>query len=307
MANPMHVPELEILNDNGTEGSFSIEPLQRGFGVTLGNSLRRVLLSSLPGAAVTAFTVDGASHEFSSLPGVTEDLVQITLNLKQLRFKVFSDEPQVIEINKKGKGAVTARDIKTTSEVEVVNSKQKIATLDNAKASLKMSLKVEPGRGYLPVEDQPQEGLEIGMIAIDALFSPVRRVRYKVGQTRVGETSGLDKLDIEVTTDGSITPTDAIQQAAGIIVQQLVPLTGQSAPASDAVPAEDQSQEPDELNFSVEDLNLSARTTNALMKNNINTVRDLIQVGDSELKVLKGFGSKAYQEVIAKLKELELR
>lgn len=306
MVKTMHVPEFTILNDNGTEGSFELEPLHRGFGVTLGNSLRRVLLSSLPGAAITAFTVEGASHEFSTLPGVTEDLVQITLNLKQLRFRVFEDEPQYVVLSKKGKGIVKASDIETTAGVEIVNPNQKIATLDNTKASLAMRLKIESGRGYLAVEDQPQGDLEVGMIAIDAIFSPVRRVRYKVGHTRVGEVTGLDKLTLDVATDGSITPTEAMQQAGNIIMQQLAPVGGQVAQSSETEP-QDTSGEPDELNFSVEDLNLSARTTNALIKNKLTTVRDLAGVSDSELKTLKGFGSKAYQEVLDKLKELELR
>ncbi len=308
MLSSMHVPEINTLEDDGVNGSFVIEPLHRGFGVTLGNAMRRVLMSSLDGAAITAFKVEGASHEFSTLPGVTEDVVQISLNLKRLRFKVFSDQPQTVEISKKGKGRVTGADVKTTADVDIINRDQVIATLDNAKAGLNMTLRVERGRGYSPVEERNQDELEIGMIGLDALFSPIQRVRYKVGHTRVGQVTGLDKLTLDIATDGSLTPTDAMRRAATILVEHLAAISGEPAPAMAGVEgAEATGEEPDELNFSVEDLNLSPRTTNALMNNQISTVRDLIGLSDTELKTLKGFGTKAYQEVIDKLKELELR
>ncbi|MBI4101025.1 DNA-directed RNA polymerase subunit alpha [Candidatus Microgenomates bacterium] len=305
----MHVPEITTTKDDGTNATFVVEPLHRGFGVTLGNSLRRVLMSSLDGAAVTAFKIEDISHEFSTLPGVKEDVVQITLNLKQLRFRLFSDEPQTVEVSKKGKGPLTGADIKTTADIEVVNPQQLIATLDNPKSSLNMFLRVEKGRGYSPVEERKAEELEVGMIAIDALFSPTKRVRYKVERTRVGQVTDLDKLTIDVATDGSMTPTDALQQGAAILVEQFAVVSGEKRYSLPGV-AEGEAQEADEpaeLNFGVEDLNLSPRTTNALMNNNITTVRDLIGLSDSELKNLKGFGAKAYQEVIGKLKELELR
>ncbi len=309
MLGALHLPEVTTVEDDGVNASFVLEPLYRGFGVTLGNAMRRVLMSSLEGAAITAFKVEGASHEFSSLAGVTEDIVEITLNLKRLRFRVFSDEPQVLELTKKGKGVVKAGDIKTNASVEVVNPDAPIARIDNDKATLKMQLRIEKGRGYHPVEDRHGEELEVGMIAIDALFSPVQRVRYNVTPTRVGQVTGLDKLTLEVTTDVAITPTEALQQAAAILVEQLSVIAGDARTSSNApsasVTAAD--EEPDELNFSVEDLNLSPRTTNALINNSIMTVRELIQLSDSELKRLKGFGAKAYQEVADKLKELELR
>ncbi len=308
MLSTLHLPEITTIEDDGVNATFVIEPLHRGFGVTIGNSLRRVLMSTLEGAAVTAFKVEGVSHEFSSLPGVTEDVVQITLNLKRLRFRVFSDEPQLVEINKKGKGPVKAGDIKTTSQVEVVNKDQIIATLDNAKASLNMVLRVEKGRGYAPIEGRNRDDLEVDMIVIDTLFSPVRRARYKVGHTRVGQITGLDKLTIDLSTDGSITPVEALRQASAILTEQLSVLAGESRPQALAPSADmSETEEPDELNFGVEDLNLSPRTTNALVNNQITSVRDLIQLSDSELRSLKGFGAKAYQEVVAKLKELELR
>lgn len=309
MANAMHVPQITTQDENGSAATFAIEPLYRGFGITLGNSLRRVLLSSLEGAAITAFKVEGVSHEFSTLEGVKEDLVQVTLNLKQVRFKVFSDQPQTIELVKKGKGVVKAGDIAKTADVEVVNPDQHIATLDSPKASLSISLRVEKGRGYVPLEERGEEP-EVGMIAVDALFSPVKRVRYKVENTRVGQVTDLDKLTIDLETDGSITPSDAMSQAASILANQFATISGEQ-PAAAAAAGETEApvdaNEPAELNFGIEDLNLSPRTTNALSNNKITTVRELLQVSDGELRELKGFGAKAYHEVVDKLKELELR
>ncbi len=308
MANPMHVPEITIKDDDGVQATFIIEPLHRGYGITIGNSLRRVLLSSLEGAAITGFKASGVSHEFSTLPGVIEDIVQITLNLKQVRFKMFSDEPQMLVLSKRGKGVVTAKDIETNSEIEVITPDAHIATLDNAKSSINFTLRVEKGRGYMPVEEQKKSSEDVGMIAIDALYSPVQRVRYHVENTRVGQVTDLDKLLIEVTTDGSVSPSDAIKEAATIMVQHFAVITGDS-PTNILADAGDLNEgaEPNELGFGIEDLNLSPRTTNALTNNNIATVRDLVDLSDSDLKTLKGFGAKAYHEVVDKLKELELR
>ena len=304
----LHIPAINVISDNGREGSFVIEPLYRGFGVTLGNSLRRVMLSSLQGGAVTAFKIPNVSHEFSVIPGVKEDMVQVTLNLKRLRFRVFNDQPQIVQVEKKGKGKVTGADIKGTADLEMVNPTQHIATLDSPKASLNMELKVENGRGYVPVEERSDEDAEVGMIAIDSVFSPVERVRYKITHTRVGQVTGLDKLSIDINTDGSLSPTDALHQAAAILMEQLAALAGEQR--SSLLSAADEAaggDEPDELNFSVEDLNLSPRTTNALINNQVMAVRDLIQLNDTDLRNLKGFGSKAFNEVLSKLKELELR
>ena len=305
MVKTMHVPTVTTQEDNGQTGIFVIEPLHRGFGVTVGNSLRRVLLSSLEGAAVTAFALDGVSHEFSTLPGVKEDVVQITLNIKQLRLRVYSDEPQTVEISKKGKGVVKAKDIKTTADVEVANPELVLANLDNAKANFHLRLRVEKGRGYSPVEERSEEAYEVGMIVTDALFSPVQRVRYKVEHTRVGQVTDLDKLILEVATDGTLSPSDALKQASAVLVQQFAVVAGDHPVMAEA--AADIGEEPAELNFGIEDLALSPRTTNALSNNDITNVRDLLQLSDSELKNLKGFGAKAYQEVVDKLKELELR
>lgn len=298
----IHLPDITTNQEEAAYGSFAVEPLHRGYGVTLGNSMRRVLLSSLSGGAVTAFSVEGASHEFTSLDGVKEDVVQITLNLKQLRFRVYSDEPQTVTVKKKGKSPVTGADITTTADVEVANPDQDIATLDDDSTELNMTLQVEKGRGYVTV-DERSEQLPVGMIAIDALFSPVERVRYKVENTRVGQITDLDRLTLEIETDATITPSQAMQQAAAILANQFSVMAGAEASESADTPEEDT----DELAVSLEDLELSSRTTNALQKNDITTVKDLASMSESELKGLKGFGDKAHEEVMSKLKELELK
>ncbi len=298
----IHLPDITKSDEDATHGTFVVEPLHRGYGVTLGNSIRRVLLSSLGGGAVTAFSVEGASHEFTSLDGVKEDVVQITLNLKRLRFRVYTDDPQTVTLKKKGKGEVTGADISGTADVEVANPEQIIATLDDDKTELNMTLQVEKGRGYVPV-DERHEQLPVGMIAIDALFSPVDRVRYKVENTRVGQITDLDRLTLEIVTDGTITPSQAMQQSAEILVNQFNVLAG--AEGNEAV--ESPEEDGDELAVSVEDLELSSRTTNALQKNGVTTVKDLVQMNESELKGLQGFGDKARDEVMSKLKELELK
>lgn len=300
----IHIPDTKATNETPTSATFTVEPLQRGYGVTLGNSLRRVLLSSLSGAAATAFSIEGASHEFTTIDGVKEDVLQITLNLKQLNFRVYSDEPQMLKISKKGKGPVTAADITANSEVEVVNQDQHIATLDNDKTKLDMTIQVEKGRGYTTV-DERQAQLPVGMIGLDAMYSPIERVRYKVENTRVGQVTDLDKLIIDIETDGTIAPKDALEQASSILVQQFEVLAG-SELTSQAQADEDEPVD-EELAIGLDDLELSSRTTNALQKNEINTVGELAKLDDNELKNLKGFGAKAYEEVTAKLKELELK
>lgn len=315
MSKMIHTPGLVKIDDHSpSSATFAIEPLHTGYGMTLGNSLRRVLLSSIAGAAITAFKVEGASHEFTTLKGVKEDVVDIMLNLKGVTFKVFSDEPQNIRIVKKGKGKVTAKDITTNADVEVSNPSHVIATLDDEKASFVLDLIVEKGRGYHTVEEGAARK-HSDMIALDAVFSPVLRVRYKVENTRVGQATDLDKLLITVDTDGSITPRDAFEEAAAILVNQYTALAGQTrveaaAPVTVAsessANAGNDGDEPAELMTSIEDLNLSARTTNALINNDIHTLKDLFSLGDVELRELKGFGSKALDEVKDKLAELEL-
>ncbi|MDB5164108.1 MAG: DNA-directed polymerase subunit alpha, nonfunctional [Candidatus Saccharibacteria bacterium] len=312
MSKTIHTPGLVHVDDHGqSSATFTVEPLHTGYGMTLGNSLRRVLLSSIAGAAVTSFRVEGATHEFTTLPGVKEDVVDITLNLKGIRFRVFGDEPQTLRVTKNGKGNVTAKDIETNADVEIVNPEHVIATIDEAKSKFVMDIVVETGRGYRTVEEGGARKAS-DMIAVDAVFSPVMRVRYKVENTRVGQMTDLDKLLITIDTDGSMTPRDAFEEAAAILVNQYTALAGQtrlepSAPlgTKSAEGAEEDDDTP-ELMTSIEDLNLSARTTNALINNDIHTLKDLFSLSDAELRDLKGFGSKALDEVKEKLAELEL-
>jgi len=300
---PIQLPELKPLTEDGNKATFAIEPLHSGYGMTLGNSLRRVILSSLGGAAVTAVKIDSVAHEFSTITGVKEDVVEIILNLKKLRFRVYSDEPQFIILNASGKGEVKASAIKTTSDVEVVNGDQVIATLDNDKVKLGMEIKIEKGRGYVPVESREAEKLEVGMIAVDALFSPVQRVRYNVENTRVGQMTDLDKLVMEIETDGTISPHDAIRQAAEVLVEHFQVVAG-NVTNEHAIASRDASGETGAAKINIEEVNLSPRTTNALINNDIKTVKDLLKLTDSELRELKGFGSKAYDEVKDKIAEL---
>jgi DNA-directed RNA polymerase subunit alpha len=314
MSKLIHTPALANITDHGpASATFTIEPLHTGYGMTLGNSLRRVLLSSIAGAAVTGFRVSGISHEFTTVPGVKEDAVAIMLNLKGIRFKVFSDEPQTLRLVKKGKGVVKAKDIQLNSDVEIVNPDHVIATIDDDKTTLEMELVVETGRGYRALDEQGSGRKVSDMIMLDALFTPVLRVRYKVENTRVGQFTDLDKLLLTVDTDGSITPRDAFEEAAALLVNQYTALAGQtkveaSSPmtAGDNGEIEEDGEEPAELMTSVEDLNLSARTTNALVNNDIHTIKDLLSLSEAELRDLKGFGSKALDEVKEKMAELEL-
>ena len=228
MSKMIHIPGVvKVEKHSATSTTFAIEPLHTGYGMTLGNSLRRVLLSSIAGAAITAFKIEGASHEFTTLPNVKEDVVDIMLNLKGIRFRVFSDEPQTLRITKKGAGKVTAKDIKTTADVEVVNPEHFIATLDNSKADFTMDVVVETGRGYRTIDESGARKVS-DMIAVDAIFSPVLRVRYKVENTRVGQMTNLDKLLLTVDTDGTITPNDAFEEASAILVNQYTALAGQT-------------------------------------------------------------------------------
>ena len=307
MSKVIHNPALAAVEETGANSaSFVIEPLQAGYGNTLGNSLRRVLLSSVRGAAIVAFKIEGASHEFTTVPGIKEDVVDIMLNLKNVRLKVESEETIELRIEKKGAGAITAADIKTTADVEVINPEQVIATVDDAKKSVVIDLVVESGRGYQTIEDSSANRLHSDMIALDAMFSPVLRVRYKVDATRVGQETNLDKLQLNVETDGSISPREAFEEAAAILVNQYTALAG--ATTVEAAPALGQEvvEDGNELNTPIEELNLSARTANALINNEIRTVRDLVSLSEQDLRELKGFGSKALDEVKDKLTELDV-
>lgn len=316
MSKMIHTPGLVQVDDHSaSSATFVVEPLHSGYGMTLGNSLRRVLLSSIAGAAVTSFKIEGATHEFTTVKGVKEDIVDIMLSLKGIRFRVYGEEPQQVRIVKEGKGPITAKDIQVNADVEVVNPDHIIATLDDDKAKFVMDLVVETGRGYRTVEEGTAKKAS-DYVALDAIFSPVVRVRYKVENTRVGQMTDLDKLLLTIETDGSITPRDAFEEASAILVNQYTALAGKTRVESPEAMssgaslglrlADDNGDEPAALNTPIEDLNLSARTTNALVNNEIHTIKDLFSLSDTELRDLKGFGSKALDEVKEKLAELEL-
>ena len=307
MATVIHNPALARVEDNGANSStFVIEPLHAGYGNTLGNSLRRVLLSSIRGGSIVAFRIEGATHEFTTVPGIAEDVVDIMLNLKGVNVKTHSDEPVELRLEKKGAGAVTAADIKTTADVEIMNPEQVICTVDDPKKTVVIDLVVEAGRGYQSIEDASKNRLHSDMIALDAMFSPVTRVRFKVDPTRVGQETNLDKLELTVETDGSLTPREAFEEASAILVNQYTALAGATTVESAPALGTESEVESNELNTPIEELNLSARTANALINNEIRTVHDLVTLSEQDLRELKGFGSKALDEVKDKLAELEL-
>ena len=227
MSKVIHNPTLASVEDHSDKSAtFTVEPLHSGYGMTLGNSLRRVLLSSIAGGAIVAFRIEGVTHEFTTVKGVKEDVVDIMLNLKNVRFRLHSEEPVELRLEKKGAGAITAADIKTTADIEVVNPEAHIATVDDSKAKILMDIVIEPGRGYRTIEESGSKRLHSDMIAIDAIFSPVQRVRYRVENTRVGQMTDLDKLVLTIDTDGSISPRDAFEEEAAILINQYTALAG---------------------------------------------------------------------------------
>lgn len=306
MSQAIHNPTLASVEDHGkTSATFVVEPLHTGYGMTLGNSLRRVLLSSIEGAAIVAFRVEGATHEFTTVKGVKEDVVDIMLNLKNVRVRAHNDEPTELRLEKKGAGVITAADIKTTNDIEIVNPDAVICTVDDPKASVVMDIVVETGRGYRTIEESSTKRIHSDMIALDAIFSPVVRVRYKVENTRVGQTTDLDKLLLTIDTDGSMSPRDAFEEAAAILINQYTALAGATRVESAPTPGSREESNDAELMTPIEDLNLTARTTNALINNDIRTINDLVTLSKTDLRELKGFGSKALDEVKEKLAEME--
>lgn len=304
---------VKALSDTSAE--FVIKPLYPGYGNTLGNSLRRVLLSSVKGAAITAFSIEGTTHEFTAIKGVREDVVDIMLNLKNIRFKVHTDEPIELSLemrgdkqisDKDGDKRVVAGDIKLPAEVEIANPNQTICHIDDPKYTLKMHFVVESGRGYLTIDNASAGRLHSDMIAVDAVFTPVLRVRYKVENTRVGQDTSLQQLTLTVDTDGTLTPKEAFEEAAAILVNQYKALAGGTKVESAPAPGADKEEEDTGLMLPIEELDLSARTANALLNNEIRIVRDLVSLSETELKDLKGFGSKALEEVKQKLAEVKL-
>ncbi|OLC54618.1 MAG: DNA-directed RNA polymerase subunit alpha [Chloroflexi bacterium 13_1_40CM_4_68_4] len=289
-------PKIERTGGDEREARFVIEPLPAGYGTTLGNSLRRVLLSSLSGAAITSVRIRGVAHEFSTIPGLNEDVVQLVLNLKKVRLKSFATEPVTLTLEKDGPGEVTAGDIVTTSDVEIVNTGERIATLE-PEASLWMELTIETGKGFHPAERR--EGLPIGVIPIDALFSPVRLVNFNVENTRVGQMTNYDRLLLDVETDGTITPDEALAQGAQILVQHFS-LFGNLTRSQAAVPqpeARTDGVPPAVAEMPIEELDLPQRAFNSLKRHGITKVGQLLSTPDEELLRMRNFGRKSLDEI----------
>lgn len=305
MNKEIHNPNLKEVNKiNDQSTSFVIEPVDTGYGMTLGNSLRRVLLSSIKGAAITAFRIDGATHEYTVIPGVKEDVLDITLNLKALRIKSFSDKPVSVSIAKKG-GVIKAADIKVTDQIEIVDPEQVIATIDDPKKTLKIDLIIETGRGYQTIEESGERRLHSDMIAVDALFSPVTRVRYSVEAARFGHIDNLDKLTLTIDTDGTIKPEDAFEEAAAILADQYKSLAGKTVISNAAAYGENEEFNEEKLDQSIENIGFSKRTVNALLNNDVVMVRDLVGLSEEDLTRFEGLGVKGLTEIREKLAELE--
>lgn len=287
-------------------GRFVIEPLERGFGITLGNSLRRVLLSSLPGAAVSSIKIDGVLHEFSTIPGVVEDTTEIILNLKQLVLKYEYDQPKTLRIEQQGKKKVKAADIVRDAEVEVLNPDLHIATL-NEEGKLVMEMTVERGRGYVSADQKKDENV-IGLIPVDSIFTPVRKVNFTVENTRVGRVTDHDRLMLDVWTNGSITPEEAVSLSAQILIEYLKLFTEINDTFSDVeILVEKEEEKKDKvLDMAIEELELSVRASNGLKRANINTVGDLVEKTREEMSKIRNLGQKSLDEIERKLKELNL-
>lgn len=300
-------PKLECVELTEDYGKFVVEPLERGFGTTLGNSMRRVLLSSLPGVAVTSVRIDGVLHEFSIIEGVKEDVTEIVLNLKELCCKMYCDGPKKLIIDAAGEGEVKAKDILPDSDVVIINPELHIATLDK-NAKLHMEIMLEHGRGYVPVERNKRHDMPIGEIAVDSIFTPINKVNFTVENTRVGQITDFDKLTLEIWTDGSIKPDEAASLAAKILTEHLalfINLTDHVVGVEILVEKEESKKERI-LEMNIEDLDLSVRSYNCLKRAGINTVEELVQRDEEEMMKVRNLGRKSLEEVQAKLSALGL-
>jgi DNA-directed RNA polymerase subunit alpha len=302
-------PRIEIveINDDNTYGKFAVEPLERGYGITLGNSLRRILLSSLPGAAVTSVKIDGVLHEFATIPGVVEDVTDIILNLKSLRLKLHGEEEKILRVEASGEGTVRAGDIINDADVEILNPDLVIATLAN-NARLFMEITVSRGRGYVTAERNKKGDHIIGVIPIDSVFTPVSKVNYTVENTRVGQITDYDKLMLEVWTDGSIRPDEATSLSAKILNDHLRLFIGLTESLSEVeIMVEKEEEQKDKiLEMTIEELDLSVRSYNCLKRAGINSVEELIQRNEEDMMKVRNLGKKSLEEVVNKLAELGL-
>lgn len=301
-------PKIECVetSEDNKYGKFVVEPLERGYGTTLGNSLRRMLLSSLPGVAATSVKIDGVLHEFSTVPGVKEDVTELILNIKKLNVKLHSDAPKTVYINHEGAGEICAGDIKHDSDVEIINEDLHIATL-NEDAKLFMEITLDRGRGYVSSDRNKQDQSVIGVIATDSIYTPVRKVNYTVENTRVGNVTDYDKLSLEVWTDGTILPAEAVSLAAKIISEHMSLFVDLSDEAREPILKEkEESQKVKVLETTIEELDLSVRSYNCLKRAGINTVQDLTAKTENDMMKVRNLGRKSLEEVIAKLDAMEL-
>ncbi len=294
---------------------LEVEDLYPGYGLTIGNALRRVMLSSLAGAAITSIKIKDVSHEFSTLTGILEDVVEIILNLKQVRFKVHSDDPQVVTLKSKGEKEITAKDIKTTSQVEIANPDAHIATLTSKNAALEMEIKVEKGLGYSAIESRKREKQEIGVIAVDAIFTPVKMINFEVEDMRVGDKTNYNRLKFDIETDGTITPIEALTNAANLLIDHFKVMTAQMKAEKiekKEIESEEKSskdkilKEPDIAKTKIENLKLSNRTQNILLDNHLKTIAGLLRLSEKELLDLEDVGGKALKEIKKALGKLGL-
>ncbi|TCS81521.1 DNA-directed RNA polymerase subunit alpha [Tepidibacillus fermentans] len=302
-------PRIDVveLSEDSTYGKFVVEPLERGYGTTLGNSLRRILLSSLPGAAVTSIQIDGVLHEFSTIPGVVEDTTEIILNLKKLSLKIHSDEEKILEIEADHGGEITAGDIRADSDVEILNPDLHIATVeDNARFYMKM--RANRGRGYVPADRNKGEEQMIGVIPIDSIYTPITRVNFSVDNTRVGQVTNYDKLTLEVWTNGSIRPEEAVSLGAKILTEHLNLFVGLTEEAQEAeiMVEKEEDQKEKVLEMTIEELDLSVRSYNCLKRAGINTVQELTTKTEDDMMKVRNLGRKSLEEVKQKLSELGL-
>ncbi|AEJ38552.1 DNA-directed RNA polymerase subunit alpha [Sulfobacillus acidophilus TPY] len=302
-------PEIRRVDDGSQPnyGQFVVEPLERGYGITLGNSLRRILLSSLPGTAVTSVRIDGVLHEFSVIPGVLEDTADIILNLKRLKLKLWSDEPKTVRIDKQGPGEVTAGDILADADVDILDPSQHIAFVDEG-GRLTMEMTVERGKGYVPADKNKRADQAIGVIPVDSIFSPVEKANWRVEDTRVGQITDYDRLTLEVWTDGSLTPEEAVSMGSKILTDHLRLFMG----LTDGVAGAEVGLERDEdkrdrlLDMPIEELDLSVRSFNCLKRAGINTVGELTSKTDEDMMKVRNLGKKSLEEVKEKLASLGL-
>ena len=300
-------PNITKIDENKDYGKFVIEPLERGYGTTLGNSLRRVLLASLPGAAVTSIDIDGVLHEFDTIPGVREDVMQIILNIKGIAVKSYVKDEKIIELDVEGPAEVTAGDILTDSDIEIVNPDHYLFTIGEG-SSLKATMTVNSGRGYIPADENKRDNAPVGTLAVDSIYTPVTKVNYQVEPARVGSNDGFDKLTLEILTNGTIIPEDALGLSARILTEHLDLFTNLTEIAKSAEVMKEADTESDDriLERTIEELDLSVRSYNCLKRAGINTVHDLTEKSEAEMMKVRNLGRKSLEEVKLKLIDLGL-